>query len=130
MHVRVNIDSCEQAIMGLELRAVSARVTKHFVTIFSKTCNNNSNNNFFVKLSLYNMVHLKHDPFLWTPNIALSWVKVLNFKNPEPQEIQVSKLASSLCLPNINNFQFNWSQLKLKINERCYYNWLKSASKS
>ena len=26
--------------MDLESRAVSARVTKHFVTIFSKTCNN------------------------------------------------------------------------------------------
>ena len=30
--------SCEQAVMGLESRAVSAGVTKHFVTIFSKTC--------------------------------------------------------------------------------------------
>ena len=26
-------------VMGLESRAVSARVIKHFVTIFSKTCN-------------------------------------------------------------------------------------------
>ena len=31
--------SHERAVMGLELRAGSARVTKHFVTIFSKTCN-------------------------------------------------------------------------------------------
>ena len=29
--------SREGTIMGLESRAVSARVTKHFVTIFSKT---------------------------------------------------------------------------------------------
>ena len=33
------MDSCERAIMGLESPAVSALVTKHFVTIFSKTCN-------------------------------------------------------------------------------------------
>ena len=32
--------SHEQAVMGFDSRAVSARVTKHFVTIFSKTCNN------------------------------------------------------------------------------------------
>ena len=31
---------CERAIMGLESRTVSAQVTKHFATIFSKTCNN------------------------------------------------------------------------------------------
>ena len=30
---------CEQAIMGLELPAASAMITKHFVIIFSKTCN-------------------------------------------------------------------------------------------
>ena len=29
--------SLELAVMGLESLAVSARVTKHFVTIFSKT---------------------------------------------------------------------------------------------
>ena len=29
-----------RAVMGLESQAVSARLTKHFVTIFSKTCNN------------------------------------------------------------------------------------------
>ena len=28
---------CEQAVIGLESREVSARVTIHFVTIFSKT---------------------------------------------------------------------------------------------
>ena len=27
--------------------------------------------NFFVKLSLYNTIHLSHNPFVWTPNIAL-----------------------------------------------------------
>ena len=32
--------SSKRAVMGLESRAVSARVTKHSVTIFSKTCNN------------------------------------------------------------------------------------------
>ena len=32
--------SREWAVMGLESRAVSACVTKHFVTIFSKRCNN------------------------------------------------------------------------------------------
>ena len=31
--------SREQAVMGFESRAVSVRVTKHFVTIFSKTYN-------------------------------------------------------------------------------------------
>ena len=31
--------SGEQAVIGLASRAVSARVTKHFVTNFSKTCN-------------------------------------------------------------------------------------------
>ena len=31
--------SCELAVMGLESQAVTARVTKHFVTIFSETCN-------------------------------------------------------------------------------------------
>ena len=31
--------SCERAVMGLESQAVSALVTKHFVTIFSTTCN-------------------------------------------------------------------------------------------
>ena len=30
--------SRERAVLVLETRAVSARVTKHFVTIFSKTC--------------------------------------------------------------------------------------------
>ena len=30
-------------MQGFESRAVSARVTKHFVTIFSKTCNNSKN---------------------------------------------------------------------------------------
>ena len=32
--------SRERAVMGLELRTDSAEVTKHFVTIFSKTCKN------------------------------------------------------------------------------------------
>ena len=31
--------SYEWAFMGLEPQAVSARVTKHFVTTFSKACN-------------------------------------------------------------------------------------------
>ena len=31
--------SRERAIMGMESLAVSARVTKHFITIFSKACN-------------------------------------------------------------------------------------------
>ena len=31
--------SCEWTVMGLESPAVSARVTQHFVTVFSKTCN-------------------------------------------------------------------------------------------
>ena len=38
-HVRVNMGSHERAVMCLAPRAVSARVAKHFVTIFSKTCN-------------------------------------------------------------------------------------------
>ena len=40
VHARADIGSRERAIMGLESQAVSARVTKHFVTIFSKTWNN------------------------------------------------------------------------------------------
>ena len=32
--------SREQAVMGFESRVVSARVTKHFVSNFSKTFNN------------------------------------------------------------------------------------------
>ena len=34
--------SYERAVMGLESQAVSAQVTKHFVTVFSKTCNKNT----------------------------------------------------------------------------------------
>ena len=40
VHQRADIGSHEPAVMGLESRAVSAWVTKHFVTIFSTTCNN------------------------------------------------------------------------------------------
>ena len=36
VHARVDMGSCEPAVKGLESRAVS---TKHFVSIFSKTCN-------------------------------------------------------------------------------------------
>ena len=36
---RVNMGSRECVVMGLKSRAASALVTKHFVTIFSKTCN-------------------------------------------------------------------------------------------
>ena len=36
---RDNMGSCEWLVVGLKSRAASARVTKHFVTIFSKTCN-------------------------------------------------------------------------------------------
>ena len=39
VHARVDIGLGEQAVMGLKSHAVSARVTKHFLTIFSKTCN-------------------------------------------------------------------------------------------
>ena len=39
---------CELAVMGLESQAVLAWVTKHFVTIFSKTCNNIGMNFIFV----------------------------------------------------------------------------------
>ena len=31
--------SCDPAVMCLESRAVIAQVAKHFVTIFSETCN-------------------------------------------------------------------------------------------
>ena len=34
-----DICSCEGALMGFESGAVSAWLTKHFVTIFSKICN-------------------------------------------------------------------------------------------
>ena len=36
---KANMGSRECFIMGLKSRAASALVTKHFVTIFSKTCN-------------------------------------------------------------------------------------------
>ena len=35
-----NMGSRERSVMGLESQAVSAQVTKHFVTILSKTSNN------------------------------------------------------------------------------------------
>ena len=38
--MRADVGSREPAVMGLESQAVSALVTKHFVSIFSKTCNN------------------------------------------------------------------------------------------
>ena len=38
-HARAEIGPRERAAMGLGSRAVSARVTKHFVTIFSKRSN-------------------------------------------------------------------------------------------
>ena len=44
--------SHEQAIMGLESRAVTARVTKHFVTIFSTTCNSNTLTEIFLSTML------------------------------------------------------------------------------
>ena len=40
VQVRANIGSREWTAMVLEQRAVSARVIKHFVTIFNKTPNN------------------------------------------------------------------------------------------
>ena len=41
VHVRANMGSHEWAAMDFESKAISARVTKHFVTmsLFSKTCN-------------------------------------------------------------------------------------------
>ena len=36
---RDNMGSREWLVVGLKSRAASARVTKHFVAIFSKTCN-------------------------------------------------------------------------------------------
>ena len=36
---RDNMGSHEWLVVGLKSRAASARVTNHFVTIFSKTCN-------------------------------------------------------------------------------------------
>ena len=39
MRGRTQEGSREWVGMGLKSRAASARVTKHFVTIFSKTCN-------------------------------------------------------------------------------------------
>ena len=45
VHVWVDMGSRERAVMGLESRAISAGITKHFVTIFSKTCNNNNDDN-------------------------------------------------------------------------------------
>ena len=35
---RAHMGSCECVVMGLKSRAASDLVTKHFVTIFSKTC--------------------------------------------------------------------------------------------
>ena len=39
MRGRSQEGSREWVVMSLKSRAASARVTKHFVTIFSKTCN-------------------------------------------------------------------------------------------
>ena len=39
VHVWAYIGSRERAVMGLESRAASARLTKYSVTTFSKTCN-------------------------------------------------------------------------------------------
>ena len=44
MHARANMGSREQAVMGLETQAFSARATKHFVTIFCNTCNDKVSN--------------------------------------------------------------------------------------
>ena len=38
MHARVDMGSRERADMNLESQAISARVTKQLVTIFSKAC--------------------------------------------------------------------------------------------
>ena len=40
MHARADIGSRKRADMDLESRAISARVTKQIVTIFSKACDN------------------------------------------------------------------------------------------
>ena len=40
VYIRANMGLGERAVIGLETQAVSAQVTKHFATIFSKTCNN------------------------------------------------------------------------------------------
>ena len=39
MHARADMGSHERAVMGLDSRAVSARVIKDFVTVLSKTYN-------------------------------------------------------------------------------------------
>ena len=39
VQVRADMGSRERDVMGLKLRAVSARVTKHCVNILSKICN-------------------------------------------------------------------------------------------
>ena len=39
VHMRANVGSHERTVMALESQAISAQVTKYFVTIFSKTCN-------------------------------------------------------------------------------------------
>ena len=36
----------ERAVIGLESQAVSAQVTVHFITIFSKTCNKEKKKDF------------------------------------------------------------------------------------
>ena len=40
VHVRADMGSCERSDIGMESQSVSAPVTKHFVTILNKTCNN------------------------------------------------------------------------------------------
>ena len=40
MHARADMGSRKRADMDLESRAISARVTKQIVTIFSKACDN------------------------------------------------------------------------------------------
>ena len=64
------MDSSEWAIMGLESPAVSALVTKHFVTIFSKTCNKKPHFVFNLHIFFCNALSLSRPIIICPENIV------------------------------------------------------------
>ena len=56
MHARADMGSRKRADMDLESRAISARVTKQIVTIFSKACDKTTYHIFTIKYILLTYV--------------------------------------------------------------------------
>ena len=59
------MDVHEQSAMGLDSRAVSDRVTKQIVTIFSKTCNNR----FYCTLRDDVIIMINHNNCYWNDHL-------------------------------------------------------------